>query len=99
MEGGDGKAIQPMLRRCRSIRPASASTPSGLDASPAPGPWDGRVLEEVASQRRESHSGSFLPESLIPTTGQPERHRQAASVRRRLLRSLPAAHDSNTTMG
>lgn len=41
----------------------------GLDASPAPGPWDGRELEEVASRRRESHSGSLLPESLMPTTG------------------------------
>ena len=30
IEGSDGEAVQPMLWRCRSIRPAFASTPSGI---------------------------------------------------------------------
>ena len=99
MEGGDGKAIQPMLRRCRSIRPASASTPSGLDASPAPGPRMGVSLKKSRADDGNRIPVAFSPNPSYSPRGQPERHRQAASVRRRLLRSLPAAHDSNTTMG
>ena len=60
---------------------------------------DGRELEEVASQRRESHSASLLPEPLILAAGSAWTTRQAVSVRPRLLRFLPAVHDSNATMG
>ena len=42
---------------------------------------------------------AFSPNPSYPPRGQPERHRQAASVRPRLLRFLLAVHDSNTTMG
>ena len=41
---------------------------------------------------------TFSPNPSILPRGRLGRHRQAVSVRPRLLRFLPAVHDSNTTM-
>ena len=97
MEGGDDKAIQPMLRMSFHSPGIRVNTIGGSMLRRRPDPGIGVSLKKSRAAT-ETAFRSLSPNISYPPWGQPERHRQAASVRPRLLRSLPAVHDSNTTI-